>query len=1147
MSNAGREEGDAGVKSNFVFLQQGWPEPYAQAIECEQKVVADPRASCFHGRRALELALQWLYDAEGSLRRPSGVDLSALMLEPSFASVVDARILTKMNLIRRQGNAAVQRAAGVSVEAADSVARELFHVLYWLARNYAPKREYVPPPDLNFDSVFTSGLTPVGHQQASRETLRKWTRDNEVHDKELARSRQGGDQLQKDLDQLRSQVVAAKAALQAHPDEHDYNEEATRDLYIDLLLKEAGWPLDEERDREFEVRGMPNKEEVGFVDYVLWGEDGKPLGLVEAKRTRRDARVGRQQAKLYADCLERDFGQRPAIFYSNGYKTWFWDDERYPPREVQGFYTRDELALLVQRRATRRLLSEAKISPEIIDRPYQRRAIQQICERFDPERQRGALAVMATGAGKTRTAIALIDLMMRAGWVKRVLFLADRVALVNQTVGAFKAYLPEVATVNLVTERNSEGRVYVSTYPTMMGLIAEAEAGEERRFGVGFFDLVVIDEAHRSIYRKYRSIFGYFDSLLVGLTATPKNEVDRNTYGLFNLEPGAPTYSYSLEEAVADGFLVPPRAISVPLKFPREGVRYEELSEAEREQWEEQDWGEGPEMPEEVDAEAVNRWLFNADTVDKVLATLMAKGHRVAGGDRLGKTIIFAKNNEHAEFIAERFDANYPEYAGSFARVITYRTEYAQSLIDDFATRDKAPHIAISVDMLDTGIDVPEVVNLVFFKTVYSQVKFWQMLGRGTRLCPGLYGPGEDKRDFFVFDCCDNVTFFNQNIESSNGSLPPSLSERIFSERVELVVALNGAVGGGGGGAAEKELREDTVTLLSEQVAGMNPDNVLVRPRRDWVKRYGKQESWEQLDLEAAAELSAQLADLPTMQRDDDEAAKRFDLIILGLQLRRLRAEPEGTQLRRRVQAIASGLLEQTAIPAIYEERELLDELAGDEWWIDVTVPMLEMARRRARGLVRLLEKRKRAVVYTDFTDDLGDVEEVELRRVSTPANHKQLSKNLRAYLHDNEDHAVLQKLRRNVPPTRRDLEELEQMVVEAGVVEAAELQALCSGSQGLGTLVRSLLGLEKRSATAAFSDFIEDRTFTADQLHFINMIIDHLTANGIMDPGVLYEPPFTDIAPRGPEDLFPEGDIEEIIAVIESVRGNAGPPLDGL
>ena len=349
--------------------------------------------------------------------------------------------------------------------------------------------------------------------------------------------------LDEELKRLRAEVAAAKQAATAQPDTHDYSEAETRDYFIDLLLKEAGWPLDQPRDREFEVSGMPNNQGKGFVDYVLWGDDGKPLGLVEAKRTRRDARVGQQQAKLYADCLEQQFGQRPLIFYSNGYEHWLWDDTHYPPRAVQGFYKKAELELAIQRRSTRKPLAAGDINPAIVERYYQTRGIRRIAEAFERDHDRKALVVMATGAGKTRTVIALCDLLMRCNWAKRVLFLADRVALVNQAVNAFKRHLPDASPVNLVTEKDAEGRVFVSTYPTMMGLIDETRDGQ-RRFGVGHFDLVIIDEAHRSVFQKYRAIFDYFDSLLVGLTATPKDEVDRNTYSLFDLENGVPTDAY---------------------------------------------------------------------------------------------------------------------------------------------------------------------------------------------------------------------------------------------------------------------------------------------------------------------------------------------------------------------------------------------------------------------------------------------------------------------------------------------------------------------------------------------------------------------------------------------------------------------------
>jgi type I restriction enzyme R subunit len=448
--------------------------------------------------------------------------------------------------------------------------------------------------------------------------------------------------------------------------------------------------------------------------------------------------------------------------------------------------------LLIQRRTSRKSLSGTKINTAIAGhkRPYQQRAIRAIAKHFEEDGERKALLVMATGSGKTRTVIALVDLLMRAGWLKRVLFLADRVALVNQAAGAFKAHLPDSAPVNLVTERTSEGRVFLSTYPTMMNLIDGKQDGKAK-FGPGHFDLIVIDEAHRSVYQRFRAIFEYFDSFLVGLTATPKDEIDKNTYSLFDLEDGVPTDAYSLDEAVAEGVLVPPKAISVPLRIVRSGLRYDDLSDEEKDQWDMLEWGE-EEIPDTVEAAEVNKRLFNADTVDLVIAHLMQNGLKVEGGDRLGKTIIFAKNQAHAQFIEARFNAAYPNLAGHFARVITYETgAYAQTLIDDFSKKNAAPHIAISVDMLDTGIDVPEIVNLVFFKQVRSKTKFWQMMGRGTRLCPDLFGPGQDKEYFRVFDFCQNLEFFGANPEIKEVGVAKSLTERLFAARLDLIRSLD--------------------------------------------------------------------------------------------------------------------------------------------------------------------------------------------------------------------------------------------------------------------------------------------------------------------------------------------------------------------
>jgi type I restriction enzyme R subunit len=1082
--------------SNFAFLRAEWPDLFAEAARAERNGVADPRASCFYARRCLELTVGWLYDADPSLTPPYRDDLSARLWDPSFRVLVGNDMQTKADLIRKRGNDAVHKTGSIKSTDSLPILGQLFQVLFWLARRYSRDPANVPVDALAFDASLVPRPIPAQVQLKRQADLAEQQRRFEAQDSELTRQRDANDALQAELERLRAEVLAAKAANQARPDEHDYDEATTRDLYIDKLLRESGWLLDRPEDREFPVTGMPNTQGTGFVDYVLWGADGKPLGLVEAKRTTRDAIVGQQQAKLYADCLEARYGQRPVIFFTNGHEHWIWDDASYPPRRVSGFLTRDELALLVQRRTTRRPLGELAINPAIVERPYQHRAIRRVGEAFDAQ-QRDALIVMATGAGKTRTVIALVDLLMRANVVKRVLFLADRVALVNQSVNAFKAHLPDATTVNLVTDKTADGRVYVSTYPTMMGLIDQfsGEDPDSRRFGPGYFDLVVIDEAHRSVYRKYNAIFQWFDSLLLGLTATPKDEVDRNTYRLFHLEDGVPTDSYPLAQAVDEGFLVPPKAVSVPLQFLRQGIRYLDLSEQEREEWELTEWDENGDIPDAVDSAAVNAWLFNADTIDKMLATLMISGHKVAGGDRLGKTIIFARNNDHAEFIRARFDVNYPEHAGSFARVITHKTEYAQPLINDFSIKDKAPHIAISVDMLDTGIDVPEVVNLVFFKPVRSSTKFWQMLGRGTRLCPDLYGPGEDKRDFLVFDFCGNLEYFNADPAAADPHAVEPLAQRLFKARAQLLAALPGdADSTADGTRSDAGLKHDLARGLRGIVAAMNLDNFVVRPARRWVEKYAEADAWTALDAAAAEEVAEHLSGLPSSVHDDDEAAKRFDLLMLRLQLGVLGAEAGVDRLRSLVQDIAVALLALTNIPLVRAQQDLLDQIAGDEWWDDVTLPMLELARRRIRGLVGLVPKGKRNVVYTDFEDTLGEATTIALSALPTTVDFARFTDKVRVYLTGHLNHVSLQKLRRNRPLTPDDLIELERMLGESGAGEREDFQRAAEQAHGLGVFVRSLVGLDRDAATDALSGFIAGRTLTANQLDFIQLVVAYLT-----------------------------------------------------
>jgi type I restriction enzyme R subunit len=1125
------------VNSNFGFLLADWPDLAQHAHRAEKFARIDPRASMFYSRYTAERLVEWLYTVEPALVLPYKDDLNALLNEPGFKGLVGGTIGSKLTIIRKAGNNAVHNPVNPTVQGAEIVLRELHHVCYWLARNYAKDGSQLPP-SLAFDAGHLAPVSAAPSQQHSPEQLQKLAEELKAKDEALAKAAAESADLTEQLKRLQAEIAEAKRQNQQVPDRHDYDEALTRRHLIDAELHEAGWPLENPEDREFRVDTMPANGTLtgtGYVDYVLWGADGLPLAVVEAKRTTKDPHVGKQQAKLYADCLERRYGRRPVIYYTSGYETWIWDDAIYPERPVQGFHTRDQLQLLVNRRQTRKPLSEAPIDNAIVERPYQHNAIRAVTEAFQDHCERKALIVMATGTGKTRTVVALAKLLQEANWAKRVLFLADRVALVKQAANAFKTHLPGSGPVILGAGEDMDSRIHLATYPTMMNLINQTEGKlGQRRFGIGHYDLIVIDEAHRSVYQKYKAIFEYFDSLLIGLTATPQSEVDRNTYSLFGIEDNVPTFAYELNEAIEAGYLVPPRVVPVPLKFPYEGISYDDLPEAEKEQWDELDWNEDGEIPESVDPAVVNSWLFNADTVDKALEVLMTRGHKVAGGDRLGKTIIFAKNNRHAEYIAERFDKNYPHLKGHFARVVTYQVNYAQTLIDEFSRRDANPHIAISVDMLDTGVDVPDVVNLVFFKMVRSKTKFWQMVGRGTRLSPDLFGPGEDKKDFFIFDLCRNAEYFNAGMPGNEGSLGKSLAESTFATRVHLLrttadLTWDARV------PFVMELRES----LKHTVRRLPQENFLVKPARKWVDRFAEPSAWESLTAEDFEALETEIAKLASIGAlPDTEEAKRFDYLLLQTELASLQGKPLGPY-RSKVQAVAAALQDQPDVPAIAAQLPLIEAILDDGEWESVSVEWLEAVRLRLRELVHLIEKRKRNVVYTSFRDELGELAEVEL--VGASNGHVDLSRyreKIRTYLAGYQDHATIQRLRRNKQLTALDLSELERILLESGLGSPEDLDR--AAADGLGLYVRSLVGLDRDAVEEALADFVAGTTLTAQQLDFLQVLTNHLVENGKVNPAALFDSPYNELAPSGPDVLFGDDGAVKLFGILRAIEDHA-------
>ncbi|RLT90789.1 DEAD/DEAH box helicase family protein [Ketobacter sp. GenoA1] len=1175
----------ANTASNFGFLAiwQECADIQERAKKAEANIYSDARVSCFYARNCVELFVEKVFDIDERLIRPRhDASLMTMIHDPGFKQNLKYSLFPKLKGIIQLGNQAVHATAPTQRDALQAV-KELHHVLYWFARTYTPGLDRATFGPFVFDEALVPRTVAIDAQlamstanQIKELKQRVQEQDQAAREVEAKRLKESAE-LRLENEKLKQAVAQAVEAAASAEDPHDYNEEETRHWLIDPLLREAGWALDQEKDREYPVSGMPispqNPAGNGKVDYVLWGDDGTALAVVEAKRTTLSPERGQTQAKLYADCLEKQCGVRPIIFYSNGYETRLWDDHNHPPRTVQGFYTKDELALMIKRRDERKHFFDpqqgnrdgvaALIDDKITNRHYQKAAITAILEHFEVENSRKALLVMATGTGKTRTIISLVDLLTQHNWVKNILFLADRNALLTQAKKNFVNLLPRISCTLLdsnLKKGSVDSRLYFSTYPTMKNLLDRP--ADTRPFGVGHFDLVVVDEAHRSVYAKYRQIFDYFDGYLVGLTATPKDEVDKNTYGIFDLQDGMPTYAYEDASAYAEGYLVPPTKISVATQFVRQGIKYDDLSDDEKAEWESK-----PELAEltEVLPTEVNNFLFNEHTAELMFSQLLSKdeygGIHVEGGDVIGKTIIFAANNDHAEFLQKMFDKNYPKWKGKLCQVITYKNPYAQSLIDEFSVEGqgfdpKNPklRIAISVDMLDTGIDVPEVVNLVFLKVIQSKVKFTQMIGRGTRLCENLFGPGDDKTTFKVFDYCQNFEFFNANPDGTVSGLAKPVSQQVFEKRVQLSISIahladkppetdeeRTAV------EALKGLRSYTLDLLHHQVQGMNLDNFIVRPNRQHVERYLKREAWDAIDDARHTELETHISNLPTeaepfnVDEQSNNLSNRFDNQILSMQLALLERGmvPEG--LRIKVMEFAQQLEGKTTIPAVKQHLELIQDIQTIEFWQNIQLTTLEEIRRKLRNLMFALDREEKEVVYTDFTDSVLGVRDVTATYDIAPLDLTQYRKKTELYIKEHQDHLTIQKLKRNKPITQSDLDILEDLLVAAsGVADKDTYREKVLDQKPLGTFIRELVGLDMNAAKEAFSDFLDEGVYNTKQIHFVNQIINFLMSNGILEVQQIFEPPFTDMHDESAYGLFDEDKVVELFGRIRKIRANA-------
>ena len=1086
------------------------------AISAERIILADPQASIINSRRAMEFAVKWIYSVDKRLEPPYQETLVSLMGAEDFRQFVGNDIYRRMDYIRRCGNDTAHTSKNLGFKEAMLCLENLSIFLDYVACCYSkPYTKHIFDKDIILNR---------------KEKIKKSREENRAVKEQLEAKEIDLQALIKENADLREQL-SARSEVQKDlyvPSPLEKTEYETRKLYIDEMLRDAGWIKDKDWVDEVGVDGMPGRSGKGRADYVLYDDMLKPLAIVEAKKTCEDLSVGRIQAKLYADYFEEKYGRRPVIFLTNGFETRIIDGQ-YPERICSQIYSKRDLEKWFNLMSMRTSLKYVSVDKEIAGRYYQEEAVKRVCESFDEKNRRKALLVMATGSGKTRTVIALCKILLNAGWVKNILFLADRNSLVVQAKRNFVNLLPKLSCTNLVEEKdNYNARCVFSTYQTMINKIDSVKDEYGKIFSCGHFDLIVCDEAHRSIYNKYKDIFNYFDAPLVGLTATPKDEIDKNTYDIFELEKGVPTYGYDLAQAVKDEYLVSYMTVETTLKIPEDGLEYDNLPDDEKEQYEDTFTDDNGDMPERIAPSAINSWVFNDDTIKVVLDILMDKGIKVDYGQRLGKTIIFAKNHNHAEKIYEIFNKRYPDLNG-FAQVIDNKVKFSQSMIDDFSDSKKMPQIAISVDMLDTGIDVPEVVNLVFFKKVMSKAKFWQMIGRGTRLCPGLLD-GEDKEKFYIFDFCGNFEFFRMNKGRPTANMI-ALQGAIFQLEFEIAYKLQDI-------AYQTErliaYRNTLVEHMASKVKELNRENFAVRQHLKYVDTYANEKNYTALTYEDTLVVREELS--PLIEPENDNAtALRFDALMYGIELAYLIGKKYSRGMHDLISKV-SALSSVSNIPEIMVQADLINQILHTDYLDNAGINEFEYIRENLRDLMKYIPKGPKVIYETNFDDEIlsmdwkeSELENDDLKNYKAKAEY---------FVRQHQDNEVIAKLKSNKPLTSADIKILEEILwSEVGTKQDYEAEY---GEKPLGEFVREIVGLDMAAAKEAFAEYLDETNLNSRQIYFVNQIVEFIVHNGMMkDLSVLQEAPFTD-----------QGSIVEVFTdlsvwmgirrVIEQVNANA-------
>lgn len=1131
MQSVSPVEGGMVQSKNFEFLREARADLAALGGFAEHYAFNDPAGSLAKLRLFTERVVDLVYDTF-RLPKPYQPNLNDLLNEDAFRTRIPSVVQTKLHALRIHGNKAVHANQGTTPTALAMV-REAFDIARWVFVTFdggqasdirafeLPK----PPADAKkLEKDRQRLLAQIAEQEQQMQAVLE----------QLAQAKAQQTTVERTAEELQHLIASGNAAV----DQLAFDEATTRQRLIDAMLVAAHWKVGQggastdEVGQEVEMPQPQNKTGIGYADYVLWGENGKPLAVIEAKRTAKDAEAGRTQAKLYADGLEQEHGQRPIIFYTNGFDIYIWDDaQKQTPRRLFGFYSKESLKYLLFQRHEKLALDSLTPKPEIAGRMYQIETIKRICERFSLG-YRKSLIVLATGTGKTRVAVSLCELLSRARWAKRILFLCDRRELRKQADNVFKEYLPGEPRIhiNANTAGDVTNRIYLATYPAMMQCY--------ELFDVGYFDLIIADESHRSIYNRYRDLFVYFDALQVGLTATPVQFISRNTFKLFSCEDGDPTSYFGYQEAIshAPPYLVPFEVYTHTTEFLRRGIKYNQLSKDQREQLEE----------DEADAQSiayddtdVDRTVFNKDTNRAILRNLMENGLRDASGSHPGKSIIFARNHNHAVLLSELFDEMYPQYGGQFCRVIDNYDTRAEQLIDDFKEPKNVLTVAISVDMLDTGIDVPEVVNLVFAKPVKSYVKFWQMIGRGTRLCADLNGPGQDKTKFHIFDHWGNFAYFEESYREANPTVSKSLLQKLFESRLQLADAALAA--------AKPDAFDLSVKLMQADIAALPESTIAVREKWREVREVQRPDVLAAL---SAATRSFLLKDIaPLMQWRDTrgwEDAYQLDLLIARMQGEALKKSAVFNDLRDDLIALVAQL--PINVNAVRDKLATIEKVRSGEFWKAIAdqadVAGLETVREELRGIMR-----HRVVGPTvggkprvlDIAEDASKIEfgrHIPRLEGTELVAYRQRVEQVLIGLFDTNP--TLRKIRRGEPVAEPDLKALVSLVLtqhpDVNLTWLTEFYPDTAGD--LVVAIRTIVGLEPEVVAQRFGEFFARHPqLSAKQQRFMALLQNHIAKFGVVTLDKLYEAPFTQVSPDGPDGVFDDAAVGELIAVIERFR----------